>query len=463
MARIEAELSRRKTELDLERSHQRLEVEIANREESQVRSLYLANRDLLTGLSNRPLFRQQLADALNDGSAAQQSVAVLLVDLDGFQSVNDTLGHSAGDLLLKSVAKRLRDILPPADRIARLGGDEFAILQVSVAQPATSIALAEKIIDVISQPCDIEGHVVSVGASVGIATGQAGGVGSETLLKSADLAMYVAKSEGRGRYRLFDPDMDALAQLRRVLERDLRTALIQSGFRLFYQPIVNLQSNSVIAFEALMRWQHPERGLVPPAEFIQIAEEMGLIVQIGEWSLRQACKEAMNWPNQIRVSVNLSPLQFAKSNMVATVAHALASSGLPASRLELEISEAVLLDTSDSHLAMLNQLRKLGIRISIDNFGAGAASIASLSSLNVDKIKIDQSFVRDLLDNEGSLAIVRTIIGLGEKFGMTVSAEGVETREQVERLRLEGCVEVQGYLYSRPVPADEIAAVLDSI
>jgi EAL domain-containing protein (putative c-di-GMP-specific phosphodiesterase class I) len=257
--------------------------------------------------------------------------------------------------------------------------------------------------------------------------------------------------------------MDALAQLRRVLERDLRTALIQSGFRLFYQPIVNLQSNSVIAFEALMRWQHPERGLVPPAEFIQIAEEMGLIVQIGEWSLRQACKEAMNWPNQIRVSVNLSPLQFAKSNMVATVAHALASSGLPASRLELEISEAVLLDTSDSHLAMLNQLRKLGIRISIDNFGAGAASIASLSSLNVDKIKIDQSFVRDLLDNEGSLAIVRTIIGLGEKFGMTVSAEGVETREQVERLRLEGCVEVQGYLYSRPVPADEIAAVLDSI
>jgi diguanylate cyclase (GGDEF)-like protein len=444
-------------------ANQRLKVEIADREESQARSQYLAYHDSLTGLGNRLLFKEQLEEALKDVSVTPHPLAVLFLDLDGFKAVNDTLGHSVGDLLLKSVAAKLRDILQRTDRIARLGGDEFAILQVSAPQPGSAIALAEKIIEIVGQPCCIDGHDVTVGASVGIAVAHPGDMNTENFLKSADLAMYSAKSDGRGTYRMFDPEMDAIVQARRVLERDMRTALAQDGFRIFYQPLVNLQTKKVTAFEALMRWQHPERGAIPPAEFIPVAEEMGLIVQLGEWALRQACAEAMEWPDEICVSVNLSTLQFSKGNLVSTVMSALASSGLPASRLELEITESVLLEKSERNIAILNQLRELGVRISMDDFGTGYSSIGYLRSFPFDKIKIDQSFVRDLLVDEGSLAIVRAIAGLGVSFGMTTTAEGVETEEQMRCLNLEGCIEVQGYLYSKPVPASEILGLLKSI
>jgi diguanylate cyclase (GGDEF)-like protein len=444
-------------------ANRRLKAEIADREELQARSQYLALHDSLTGLGNRLLFKEQLEEALKDVSATPHPLSVLFVDLDGFKAVNDTLGHSIGDMLLKLIASRLRDTTTKADRIARLGGDEFAILQTSVAQPDSAIALAESIIEVVGQPCTIDGHDISIGASVGIAIGRPGATDAESLLKSADLAMYSAKSDGRGTFRIFDPEMDSIVQARRTLERDMRTALVQNGFQLFYQPLVNLQTKKVTSFEALMRWRHPERGVVSPSEFIPVAEQMGLIVQLGEWALRQACTEATGWPEDIGVSVNLSPLQFAKGNLTSTVINALASSGLPASRLELEITETVFLEKSERNIEILNQLRDLGVRISMDDFGTGYSSIGYLRSFQFDKIKIDQSFVKDLLVDEGSLAIVRAIAGLGVSFGMTTTAEGVETEEQMRRLNVEGCIEVQGYFYSKPVPANEIESVLQSV
>jgi diguanylate cyclase (GGDEF)-like protein len=488
LARVNTQISRRRAEQqvalaneglrkaneDLERrveertrrlidANQRLKEEIADREELQAKSQYLAYHDSLTGLGNRLLFKEQLDEALRDVSVTPYPLAVLFLDLDGFKAVNDTLGHSVGDLLLKSIATKLRDLLPSTDRIARLGGDEFAILQISSQQPTSSTYLAERIIEIVAQPHNIDGHDVTVGASIGIAIARPGEMNTENLLKSADLAMYSAKSEGRGTYRIFDPQMDAIVQTRRSLERDMRTSLAQGGFELYYQPLVNLQTKRVTAFEALMRWNHKERGAVPPAEFIPVAEDIGLIIQLGEWALRQACVEAMDWPEDIRVSVNLSPLQFSKGNLVSTVVSALAASGLPASRLELEITESVLLEKSERNIAILNQLRELGVRISMDDFGTGYSSIGYLRSFPFDKIKIDQSFVRDLLVDEGSLAIVRAIASLGVSFGMTTTAEGVETEEQMRCLNLEGCVEVQGYLYSKPVPTSEIANVLASL
>jgi predicted signal transduction protein with EAL and GGDEF domain len=331
---------------------------------------------------------------------------------------------------------------------------------MSSAQPASSTLLAGQIIEVVSQPHIIDGHEVTVGASVGIAIASPGDMSTESFLKSADLAMYAAKSEGRGTYRIFDPEMDDIVQKRRALERDMRTALAQGGFVLHYQPLVNLQTRRVTAFEALMRWHHKERGPIPPAEFIPVAEEMGLIVQLGEWALRNACMEATHWPDDVRVSVNLSPVQFSKGNLVSTVVSALASAGLPASRLELEITESVLLEKSERNIAILNQLREFGVRISMDDFGTGYSSIGYLRSFLFDKIKIDQSFVRDLLIDKGSLAIVRAIASLGVSFGMTTTAEGVETEEQMRCLNLEGCIEVQGYFYSKPIPASEVTGVL---
>src|SRR5579863_6371289 len=488
LARVNTQISRRRAEQQValaneelrkanedlerrveERTHrlidvnQRLKEEIADREEMQAKSQYLAYHDSLTGLGNRLLFKEQLDEALKEVSVTPHPLAVLFLDLDGFKAVNDTLGHSVGDLLLKSLGTKLRDLISSTDRIARLGGDEFAILQVSNAQPTSSIHLAERIIQIVAEAHEIDGHDVTVGASIGIAIARPGEMSTESLLKSADLAMYSAKSDGRGTYRIFDPQMDAVVQTRRSLERDMRTSLAQGGFELYYQPLVNLQTRCVTAFEALMRWHHKDRGAVPPVEFIPVAEDMGLIIQLGEWALRQACMEAANWPDDIRVSVNLSPLQFAKGNLVSTVVSALAASGIAASRLELEITESVLLEKSDRNIAILTQLRELGVRISMDDFGTGYSSIGYLRSFPFDKIKIDQSFVRDLLVDEGSLAIVRAIAGLGVSFGMTTTAEGVETVEQMRRLNLEGCIEVQGYLYSKPVPANEIVGLIERL
>jgi len=475
LARVNIQIGRKQVEhqlaertISLIEANQTLKAEIANREKSEAHSKYLAYHDSLTGLGNRLLFREQLEQAINDDALtdildAPGEFAVLFVDLDGFKSVNDSLGHSIGDLLLKSVASRLRDLLGQEDRIARLGGDEFAILQIGAAQPGGSIALAERIISTISLPYNIDGHDVSVSGSVGIAIGQTGNSDAERFLKSADIAMYKAKSDGRGTYRIFDPEMDAVVQARRILERDMRSALARQEFRLYYQPLVNLASGKVSCFEALMRWRHPERGMISPGEFIPVAEEIGLIVPLGEWALRQACADAMRWPAEVGVSVNLSPIQFAKGNLVSTVMNALATSGLPASRLELEVTESVVLERSDRNIEILGQLRELGVRISIDDFGTGYSGIGYLRSFQFDKIKIDQSFVRDLNEDHGSLAIVRAVIGLGISFGITTTAEGVETEEQMRRLRQEGCVEAQGYLYSMAVPPEEIAALLERL
>jgi diguanylate cyclase (GGDEF)-like protein len=440
--------------------YQKLRAEMAVREESDARSLHLAYHDSLTGLGNRLLFKEQLEDVLKDVLEASKPVAVLFVDLDGFKGVNDTLGHSIGDLLLKSIANRIRDILPVNGRIARLGGDEFAILQISAEQPSAAIALAQNIIEVVGQPSTIEGYDVTVSASVGVAVADAGSMNAEAFLKSADIAMYGAKAAGPGNYRMFDSEMDAAVQARSTIEREMRNGIVQNEFRLYYQPLVNLQTQKVTAFEALMRWQHPARGLVSPAEFISLAEETGLIVRLGEWALREACSDAMGWPEDISVSVNLSAVQFAKGDLVSTVMNALASSGLPASRLELEITESILLEGSDHNVRILEQLHELGVRISLDDFGTGYSSIGYLRSFSFDKLKIDQSFVKDLLADEKSLAIVRAIVGLGSSFGITTTAEGVETEDQRSCLNQEGCTEVQGFLYSEPLPPSEIAPLL---
>ena len=444
-------------------ANQKLQTEIAQREESEARSQYLAHHDTLTGLGNRLLFKQQLEQALQDVAVTGQSLAILFVDLDGFKSVNDTLGHSIGDNLLKSISTSLRDLVGESDRIARLGGDEFAVLQLADQQPSKAIALSEQIIKKISVPHRIDGHDVTVGASIGIVVRETNDATPEELLKNADLAMYRAKSDGRGTYRVFNPEMDAAAQARRQLEIDMRAGFARGEFELHYQPLINLQTKLVSGFEALMRWTHPERGNVPPSEFIPVAEEIGLINQLGDWALREACAEATKWPKDIHVAVNLSPTQFLKTGLVTSVVNALAATRLDPSRLELEITESVLLEKSDRNISILVQLRQLGVRISMDDFGTGYSSLGYLRHFRFDKIKIDQTFVRDLMKNPDNLAIVKAIASLGISLGIATTAEGVETEEQMRYLDLEGCTEVQGYLYSKPIPAENIDDLLSGI
>ena len=440
--------------------YQKLKGEMAVREKSDARSLYLAYHDSLTGLGNRLLFKDQLERALTDVCETPNPIAVLFVDLDGFKGVNDTLGHSIGDQLLKSIAIRIRDILPENSCLARFGGDEFAILQTSAEQPSAAIQLAEAIIGAVGRPSFAEGCDVTVSASVGIAVANADSMSAENFLKSADIAMYGAKANGPGTYRMFDPEMEAIVQARTSLEREMRNGIVKNQFRVFYQPLINLQTQRVTAFEALMRWEHPERGMVSPVEFIPLAEDTGLIVRLGEWAMREACSEAMNWPAEISVSVNLSAVQFLKGDLVATVVNALASSGLPACRLELEVTESIMLERTDHNMRILDQLHELGVRIAMDDFGTGYSSIGYLRSFKFDKLKIDRSFVKDVLADEKCLAIVRAIVGLGESFGITTTAEGVETEDQRRCLSQEGCTEVQGFLYSKPLPPHEISALL---
>jgi predicted signal transduction protein with EAL and GGDEF domain len=349
------------------------------------------------------------------------------------------------------------------DIVARVGGDEFAIVQVAAEQPRGAIILADRLIETLAKPFDLDGHQVVIGTSIGIALAPLDGLDTDQLIKNADMALYRAKADGRGVFRFFEPEMDAKMQARRTLEIDLRKALAEGEFELFYQPLVNLASNEVSGFEALLRWNHPTRGLVSPSEFIPIAEEMGLIAPLGERILRQACAEAAGWPDDIKVAVNLSPVQFKSKTLALAVTSALASSGLPPHRLELEISESVLLQDNEATLTTLHQLRQLGVRISMDDFGTGYSSLSYLRSFPFDKIKIDQSFVRDLSGKEDSLAIIRAVAGLGRNLGMATTAEGVETREQLGYLRQEGCTEVQGYLFSRPLPARNIIPLLESV
>lgn len=381
---------------------------------------------------------------------------MLCLDLDRFKTVNDTLGHPAGDALLQSVAERLRSCVGPSEIVARLGRDEFAVIQPGT-QPVDATALAAAIID------KLDGNQVLASTSIGIAVAPNDGDEPDALLKKADLALYRAKKDGRGTYRFFEADMDASMQERHSLELGLRSALARQEFAVAYQPLVNVTSKQVSGFEALLRWQHPERGAISPAEFIPLAEETGLIVPIGRWVLKQACLAARSWPDHIGVAVNLSPIQFKSGTLVLDVIAALAESGLPASRLELEITEGALLENTDNTMLVLNQLRELGARIAMDDFGTGYSSLSYLRSFPFDKIKIDRSFIGDISDAPESMAIIRAIMSLGRSLGMLVTAEGVETEDQLVRIQHEGCTDAQGYVFSKPRPAHELAALLERL
>jgi diguanylate cyclase (GGDEF)-like protein len=406
------------------------------------------------------LFRHQLNEALERVRRSGESVAILFVDLDGFKSINDSLGHSIGDGLLKCIADRLRGTMRESDVIVRLGGDEFAVIQAAKDQPQDAAALARRLIEVIAEPCQVEGHQLLVGATIGIAIAAQGQLDPEVLLRSADLAMYRAKGDGRGVYRFFEPGMDARAQARRLLEVELRRALQENAFELHYQLLFNLERSRISNVEALLRWRHPSRGLISPTEFVPLAEETGLIVPLGQWVLREACTEAVNWRDDISVSVNLSPVQFKCEGLVKTVSDVLADTGLPACRLELEIAESVLLDKTNSNLATLNRLRDLGVRISLDDFGTGYSSLSYLRAFHFDKIKVDSSFIRDLAGQGGNLAIVRAIADIGFSFGTSTTAEGVETEDQMRYLKQKGFTEVQGYLVGCPGPASTIRTLV---
>jgi diguanylate cyclase (GGDEF)-like protein len=430
----------------------------AQRDAEAVAALH-ATSDSLTGLCGRPQFLEQLSIALYEHNEPARH-AVMIIDLDRFKAVNDTLGHPIGDALLRLVAKRLRAVVRQAEVIARLGGDEFAILVSPMLEQDAMVALAKRIIDVLGRSYLVGGHLVNIGASVGIVLSQDGD-DHELLMKNADLALHTAKNAGGGAYSFFEPAMDARAAARRLLEIDLRKAIALREFELHYQPQIDLDSLTVKGFEALIRWRHPERGLVSPDEFIPLAEEIGLIGSIGEWAMRTACIEAMRWPADISVAVNVSSHQFEDSDrLVGMVAEALSRSGLPGRRLEIEITESVLLRNENAVLAALHSLRAMGVRVAIDDFGTGYSSLSQLLSFPFDKIKIDRSFVKDSHDIAGQAAIIRAITALGVSLGMSTIAEGVETAAQLARINDEGCNSVQGYLFSRPVPVEQIDALI---
>jgi diguanylate cyclase (GGDEF)-like protein/PAS domain S-box-containing protein len=434
--------------------------DITERKRAEARIAHMARHDALTNLPNRTLFRERTEQAIARVKRGESS-AVLCLDLDHFKAVNDTLGHPSGDALLKAVTERLQACVRDTDTVARLGGDEFAILQIGIGRPEEADILARRIIDTVSVPYELDGQQVVIGASIGIAIAPTDGLDPDELLKKADMALYKAKSDGRGTYHFFEAQMDAKQQARRALEVDLRKALVLGQFELFYQPIIDLASDQIRSAEALLRWRHPERGLVSPADFIPLCEEIGLIVPLGEWVLNQAYTEAAAWPEDIRIAVNLSPAQFRSRYLVQTVVRALANSGLRPDRLELEITESVLLLDSDNTRGCLYQLRDLGVRISMDDFGTGYSSLSYLRSFPFDKIKIDRSFVSELDEKDDCLAIVRAVAGLGASLRISTTAEGVETQEQLGKIRAEGCTEAQGYLFSPPVAAVQIRRFFD--
>jgi diguanylate cyclase (GGDEF)-like protein len=427
------------------------------RVESQI--AFMARHDALTKLPNRLLLAERIDQAIAQAGRGP-GFAVLCLDLDNFKQVNDTLGHPVGDELLCGVADRLRACVREIDTVARLGGDEFAIIQSGIEGSEDAERLARRIVSCVGEPYEFNGQRIVVGCSVGISLAPSDGTAGEKLLKNADVALYRAKADGRGIWRFFEPEMDASLQRRRALELDLREAMDRDEFELFYQPLYDLHLDQISGFEALLRWDHPTRGFVPPDQFIPIAEEIGLIIPLGEWVLRHACEEAAKWPNGLKVAVNVSTVQFRSPRLIEAVTKALATSKLPAQRVELEITESVLLTNSAETLAKLHELRALGLRIALDDFGTGYSSLSYLRSFPFDKLKIDQSFVRDLTSTEGSKLIVRAIVSLGKSLGMRTTAEGVETIEQFNQMVAEGCNEAQGYLFSRPVPATGIASIL---
>src|SRR6202034_1015154 len=395
--------------------------------QAEANMVFMAQHDSLTGLPNRSLLRQRMDEMLLHARRSTDKVAVLILGLDSFKAVNDTLGHGVGDKLMRAVAKRLRSILREEDVIARLNSDEFAVVQNGMTRPEDAGLLARRLLEAIADPFLLDGHSVVTAATVGIAMAPGDGDESDRLLKHATMALSRAKSEARGTFAFFESEMDARAQKRRKIELDLRAAIQDEVLRPYYQPLIDLASGRITGFEALVRWPHPERGMISPAEFIPVAEETGLINALGGLMLRRACADAVLWPEDVCVAVNLSPLQFRTGNLLSIVMDALKQSGLPARRLELEITETLLLEKSGQVLATLHALRALGVRISLEDFGTGYSSLSYLRSFPFDKIKIDQSFVRDVAANRDAQAIVRSIISLGAGLGVTITAEGVET------------------------------------
>jgi diguanylate cyclase (GGDEF)-like protein len=418
----------------------------------------LARTDALTGLSNRMVFRETLDQGLKL-CTPERPTAIFYLDLDHFKTINDTLGHPMGDSLLKAVALRLNDHAEDADLVSRLGGDEFAIVQLDAGSQSDIRAMAAAMVEILSEPYQVHGHELVIATSIGIAVAPRDGDDPDVLLKCADLALYKAKSEGRRTFRFFEPEMDSELRARRALERDLHKAFANQEFTLVYQPIVSIETGRVCAFETLLRWHRPEHGPVPPDKFIPIAEEMGLIVPITEWVLRTACAEACRWPQHIRVAVNLSPVQFRRRHPLQPIINALAATGLPANRLEVEMTESLFLHAEKLTVDSLHQLRAFGVHIAMDDFGTGYSALSYLRSFPFDKIKIDRSFINGL-GQPDSEAIVELITNLGVKLKMATVAEGVETVEQLDRLRQLGCSAAQGYLFSRPVPAADVPDVI---
>jgi diguanylate cyclase (GGDEF)-like protein len=432
--------------------------DVTERRQAEAKIMHMARHDALTNLPNRVLFRDKMEQALARGD----KLAVMFLDLDRFKGVNDSLGHPVGDALLCAVTERLQGVVCGADTVARLGGDEFAIVQ-SNARPTDASELAAKVIETLLEPFEVLGHQVIIGTSIGIAMAPADGTEPDQLLRNADMALYRAKAEGRGTFHFFQAEMDAQMQERRRLELDLRKALLADQFELYYQPLIDVASREITGFEALIRWNHPQWGMVTPDAFIPVAEEIGLIVPLGDWVLKQACRDAASWPDTLTVAVNLSAVQFRNSTLALSVVSALGQSGLAASRLELEITETVLLQDDRTVLDVLHQMRDLGVRICMDDFGTGYSSLSYLRSFPFDKIKIDRSFIRELGKQEDCIAIIRAVIRLGFSLGMITTAEGVETEEQLAILFEEGCMQAQGYLFSRPKPVAEIPALLQKL
>jgi diguanylate cyclase (GGDEF)-like protein/PAS domain S-box-containing protein len=433
--------------------------DITERKQSELRVAHLAHHDALTGLPNRVFFRERLDHALGRLHRQGGQLALLYLDLDHFKAINDSLGHPVGDELLKCVAERLRACIGDNGVVARLGGDEFAIIRSALRNPEEASELAAAVLASLAGAYDVANHRLMVEGSVGIAFSPQHGSDPDELLKNADLAMYAAKAEGRGKYRTFEPAIDARMKARSALEFDLREAIMVGGFELHFQPLVDFNSGGITGCEALLRWHHRTQGMIPPSDFIPIAEETGLIGPLGEWVLRTACDEAAGWPEHMKIAVNVSPVQFGDS-LVQTVVSALASSQLPAHRLELEITEAVLIRDDSAALEVLHRLRSLGVRIALDDFGTGYSSLSYLQRFPFDKIKIDRSFVRGIAESDYSRDIVRAIVNIAKTRHITTTAEGVETERQREALRALGCTEMQGYLFSPPVAAEKLATII---
>jgi diguanylate cyclase (GGDEF)-like protein len=435
--------------------------DVTEQQRTEARMAYIAKHDALTDLPNRVMLREEMVRALSVTATGGADLAVLVLDLDRFKEINDTLGHPVGDSLLQAVAARLRACIRKSALIARLGGDEFAVIE-RVSDPVIeATAIAESIRQALSEPFDLGDHHVTTGATIGIAVAPYDGLNSDQILKGADLALYSAKSSARGTFRFYEPELDTQMSARRDLERDMRKAIANGEFELYYQPFVDLERSEVLGCEALLRWHHPKLGMVGPAEFIPLAEETGLIVPFGEWVLMTACAEAVKWPDHVKLAVNLSPAQFRNRELVPSVVSALASSGLAAERLELEVTETAIIHDSEAVFAALVRLQDIGVQIALDDFGTGYSSLSFLQRFPFDKIKIDRSFVNELTSaKEEARLIARAVVRFAVSLGKTTTAEGVETKEQQDILRSECCAEMQGYYFSRPRPSGEITQLL---